>query len=452
MSANTVDNGLGDLQPASFRGVPFGVMKDEGRFGRSIALHEYPFKDKQWPEDIGRATRKFTIQGFLITDSLVYGGGDVNDQRMAMIGAVETLGPGTLIHPTLGRLQVSIPEDGLILSGELNAGTYAEFTLFCFEAGERTFPTASASQSDDAGSAADNIDSATSSDFMADVTGALQYGAFVVSIATQTARAWVGTLEMVAYDVTGIFNMAAQLPGQFGRFFNGALAGYAAPLPPQNAILTLEGLVTSGAQTRAQLVDAGAALVQAAAALEPSGPTPAAQAAISLLVAAATNPADGVRLLAQLAGFFPNLPNGPSVIGQASAEMQTAFATMLRRTTLAGLVRVAATYQPQSEADASNVRLTICGLLDAEALLAGDAGDDLSYMALTEAMGTVAAILDAAGAQLPPMQQFTFQRSQPSLVLAQRIYQDSTRADELVAEAAPPHPLFMPLSFMALSS
>lgn len=452
MSANTVDSGLGDLQPASFRGVPFGVNGDEARFGRSLAEHEYPFKDSQWMEDLGRGTRRFVIQGFLITDSLVYGGGDVQDQKEALIGAVETQGAGTLIHPSYGRLQVSVPEQGLIIYNRLDAGTYCEFAMLCLEAGEREFPSDSANQDEDALGAADDLDESAADDFFDDAEGPLGFGAFVGSVAVQTVTSWVDILDTVAGDVTGIFNMAASLIGPYGRFFNGALFGYSGIMALPGVIQTLESLVLSGTQTRAQIGADGDDLIAAAASLDPSQPAPVAQRCVADLVAACTNPADGVRLLTQLANFFPDYPNGPSVIGQASASMQTATGAMLRRAALAGLVRVAATYQPQSEADASQVRLAICDMLDAEAVRAGDTGDDASCTALARARGAVATILDDKGAQLPPMRQFTFAASMPALVLAQRLYQDPTRADQLVDEANPVNPLFMPKSFKALSS
>ena len=40
----------------------------------------------------------------------------------------------------------------------------------------------------------------------------------------------------------------------------------------------------------------------------------------------------------------------------------------------------------------------------------------------------------------------------PSLALAQRLYRDPDRADDLVARAAPAHPAFMPVRFKALSA
>jgi prophage DNA circulation protein len=43
-----------NLQPASWRGVPFAVEVDTYRGGRRIALHEYPYRDDPWLEDTGR--------------------------------------------------------------------------------------------------------------------------------------------------------------------------------------------------------------------------------------------------------------------------------------------------------------------------------------------------------------------------------------------------------------
>lgn len=443
---------LARIQPASFRGVPFGVVRGESSFGRGIALHEYPYRDTQWPEDMGRATRRFSIQGFLITNSLIYGGGNVIDQRAKLIAAAETKGAGTLIHPTLGRLQVSIPDQGLRVVEQLDGATYMEFTLACYEAGERTFPDASVSQSSSTADAANNVNAAASQNFQSSISSALQQGAQVIRTAVATADKWVGILNTVAFDATGIFNLAASLPGDFGRFFNGALAGYAQALVGPIVPLTLESLVFSGTQARADVQTAGDDLITACSDQEPDGPPAAAQAAAATLAAAIVNPADGIRLFTQLASFYPADVTGPSVVGVASATMQTAMGALLRRTSLAALVRVTQTYQPSSEDDASQVRLAVCDLLDQEALIAGDTGDDASYSALCAARGAVAADLDARGGQLPPMRQFTYAESLPSLVLAQRLYQDATRADQLVSEANPRHPGFMPLTFKALSS
>jgi prophage DNA circulation protein len=64
----------------------------------------------------------------------------------------------------------------------------------------------------------------------------------------------------------------------------------------------------------------------------------------------------------------------------------------------------------------------------------------------------VALDLATRGAALPASVQINTPAPQPSLVLAQRLYRDPTRADQLVVFADPVHPAFMPTSFGALAS
>ncbi len=92
-----------DLQPASWRGVPFSVEASELRAGRNTALHSYPFRDKApaWVEDVGLAPNATRITGFLV-------GEDVAAQQDRMLAAVQEYGTGELVHPMRGSLTGSI--------------------------------------------------------------------------------------------------------------------------------------------------------------------------------------------------------------------------------------------------------------------------------------------------------------------------------------------------------
>ncbi|WP_241167205.1 DNA circularization protein [Serratia marcescens] len=121
------------LQPASFRGVPFRVESDEGTFGRRVQTHEYPNRDKPYTEDLGRATRRFTISAYLIGDDYI-------DQRDRLIAAVDTPGPGTLVHPNYGEMAISV--DGEVrVSHSNNEGRMCRISFSFVEAGELSFPT-----------------------------------------------------------------------------------------------------------------------------------------------------------------------------------------------------------------------------------------------------------------------------------------------------------------------
>ena len=48
-----------------------------------VAVHEYPYRDTVWVEDLGRSARKFTLRGFLDTgQSGVQRGGCVQSAGM----------------------------------------------------------------------------------------------------------------------------------------------------------------------------------------------------------------------------------------------------------------------------------------------------------------------------------------------------------------------------------
>jgi prophage DNA circulation protein len=84
--------------------------------------------------------------------------------------------------------------------------------------------------------------------------------------------------------------------------------------------------------------------------------------------------------------------------------------------------------------------------------VAGDQGDDETYEALSTLRAAVVADLNKRGAGLSSIKTFSVSAPMPSLALAARLYRDPTRADELVAQANPVHPAFMPTTFKALAN
>jgi prophage DNA circulation protein len=440
------------LQPASLRGVPFAVLGSDSRFGRRVDPHEYPFRDKPWIEDLGRGTRKITLSGFLISDSGIYGGGDVLTQRDALVAAAETKGAGTLVHPTLGNLTVSIPDDGLTVTERWDRGRYFEITIECYESGDRVFPAASNNTAAGTNAAADQSDLATALDFVNSVRVAIARGAAVIKMAVRTVTGWVGMVTRLAGDATSLFNMLVDLPGQFGRYFPGRTTGFASSQLQPASTATVDSLIYTGVADRAAVALACSQLIEAAGAVDPTLAPPAAAAVAAALQAACANPADATRILAQLVNFYPSQNTSASNIGQAEATMQTAMGAVCRRSAIAAFARATALYQPSSSDDAAALRTAFSDVIDGEITIAGDNGDDNSYMALRALRAAVILDLNTRGASLPAMQTEKFATSLPALVTAQILYQDPSRTEELILEADPPHPAFMPASFKALSS
>lgn len=438
---------MSDLRQASFRGVPFAVTTNTARFGRRQAVHEYPFRDKPWIEDLGRGTRRFSINGFLITDSLVYGGGDVVDQRDRLIAAVEQSGPGKLVHPTLGELTVSV--ETVAITESWQNGRSFDIVLNVIEAGEKIFPSTATDTSAKVATSAAAADTAAAGDFAGNAVPVLGTGAAVLTHAQAAVGSWSATIANLGQDATSLFRLGSRLVGSYGRYFNDRnLGGFGVGL--LNAALgatTIADLVPVAAAARATL---GAALAFEASVLgelgvSASGPTDyaaAAQASTAALLATAANPADGLRLLEQLAGYAaPDV----SPIGGFIGDVH-------RRAAAVALARAASAYQPWSYDDAAAVRTAVTTVLDAEILAAGDQGDDASFSALRDLRVAAVQDLAARGANLARVILVTLPAPQPALVLAQRLYGDAGRADELVTAADPVSPLFMPTNFRALAA
>lgn len=441
------------LQRASFAGVPFGVQGGQIRVGRRNAVHEYPFKDGVWVEDLGRAARRITLTGFLVENG-VYGGGAVIAQRERMIAACESAGQSTLVHPTLGQLKVSLLESAF--TERWDHGRVFEISFSFMEAGERQFPAGEQSTGDQVSQTCTALDAAAGADFVTAATASLPMGAAVVDMAVSTTSNWGGIATSLASDATSLMNSAGVLQGSFGRFFGGRardITGTLASVFGANAS-TLAGLIAAGAMARGNVQTVVAALSAAAAALGVTtavGFAAMAQSVAAAVLAATTDPADGVRVLGSLSAFTPTAPTPTSAVGTAMATMQSACGDLFRRAAVTAVARSSSRYQPASYDDAVAVRSRVTALLDAEIQIAGDQGEDGTYNAMRAVRSAVAQDLTARGASLAALATIRTPRPMPALVLAQRVYRDASRSDELIVEADAVHPCFMPTSFRALA-
>jgi prophage DNA circulation protein len=89
-------------RPAKFRGVPFWVESAELSTGRRGPIHEFAQRNDAFPEDMGRATRSFPVEGHVV-------GAEYIAARDALLKALESDdGPGELVHPYFGTLRVVV--------------------------------------------------------------------------------------------------------------------------------------------------------------------------------------------------------------------------------------------------------------------------------------------------------------------------------------------------------
>ncbi|ENJ2294043.1 DNA circularization protein [Yersinia enterocolitica] len=444
------------LHPASFRGVPFAVMTAEGVFGRRQAIHEYPYRDTAWIEDLGRATRRLTIRGFLIQSSGLYTAPDVMTQRDSLIAACEMPDAGTLVHPTLGEMTVSIPESGLRLNEGAESGRVFEFTLTIIESGLRVFSiTSSADAVSSIQSSWFGLATKSVATFIATVKGEIRSVTQTIRTLKSTAAFWVNMVNSTTSEATNLGNVLRSTLGRdrYGRYnhgtVGGSVSGATASVSTQSDTTNLSALV---AQKMVVSVEGRASLVAATDALKEAttveGHANAALAVVNAILSSGASTLDLIRMMQELTSinddtFRPN----PSDNSTAAASYQLIIVLCA-----GAMVYAASQYQPESYDDAVDILTRVCDVVDGAALSAADSGNDEVYQALMDLRGSIVTLLQQTGANLSRVEIVNFNRSLPALNLANRLYQDARRGDALVKMAAPVHPAFMPIRFKALNS
>ena len=234
---------------------------------------------------------------------------------------------------------------------------------------------------------------------------------------------------------------------EYGRYASGRAAGYLQAAPTTG--LSIADLTAAAAAARATIAAAATAVSAAIAGLgvssTPQNLAAAVQAHVAALAAASVDPATRVRLLVALARYAPT---SPGVLTAASV----ALSTLYRLAAVSQLVLAGADYAPASYDDAVATRGTVTAAIDAELQVAGDTEADGVFAALRTLRQNVVLDLNNRGASLPRLHSLQSAMPQPDVVVAMRAYGDPDRTDELVTEADPPHPLFMPVDFLALVS
>lgn len=454
------------LHKASFRGVPFAVYGGDARYGRRLAVHEYPGRDKPYIEDMGRSTRRIRMSGFLVTDSFIYGGGSAIAQRDALVAAAEKPGPGELIHPTLGALTVSVPAEGLSVVERWDMGRYFEISFTFIESGDRLFPSVTSSGGTLLDKLAAALGLSAALDFVRKVIGGvtavinavegvIKFGKAIVGMVVGVIADFKVLVGRITRDVRNITSLAGLLTGDFGRYANGNVSSaLIKSKKAKNSSATMADLLAKNTENRAAVDTAMDNLVDAAANLDASSGdtfTRAVQSLMDALVVGIADPGNAIALLGPLATFTPPDFAGDGVIGSAKGVAQDATSALLRRSALSAIGKVVATYVPASYDEAISTMGVVTGFIDAEILVAGDAGDDESYSALLALRQSMVSVLTTTGATLPNLETFSFRTALPALVIANRLYQDPSRSEELIQQADPIHPAFMPTTLKALA-
>lgn len=387
------------LRPASFRGVPFQVDTTDLEAGRRSQLHEYPQRDKPYVEDLGRAARGLSFEGYVV-------GADYVEQANKLLAALEEAGPGTLVHPWFGSLTVSL-KDASRVSFDSSLGR-ARFTLSFVESGELSFPSASKSTGAASRIAAVDVQNASVADFAKRFTidGFQDFVSAAASGNITSVLAYVGGGSIPGLNVLGYANnVAGTLSSALGYLQNPTLLGWELA-----NMLGISSYASTGLRW-ASLVRSLVRLTSGTGISRPVAPsiyTPSRQQIYVNNVA--TNDLMRQSILAQAVG-------ASSLVGTpADTTPRIAHAEMMA------------------------VRDELTMALDAESLTASDA----VYESLQAARGTVWQDLTERARDSARLATLTPHETTPALVLAYDQYEDATRDSDIVARNAIRHPGFVP--------
>lgn len=380
-----------DLQPASWRGVPFGVRAAETESGRRWAVHELPFAENPVLEDVGRRARRWTIDAFVV-------GNDYNRKRDALQAACDKPGPGELIHPYLGSLQAVC--EGIRIRESSREGGLAQFQLTFVESG--------------APSAAEEVAGPELADEAAD----------------RTIEASGEELEQEA-QTEGVTQEAIDGLEEGTSLVEDALAG----------VEELEGElddVAAWTEDLASLADPYVALATA--------PFDIAQKFNTTLAKA--RGAIGARLAALdiFAGWlFQDSSSLDRPLARGAMELQAeknakAVVRHFKAVVAAEAVRTAANTEWESFEQATAMRATLLEGIDA---LAEGARTDALFRELLGLKSALSRTVPPPAEDLPRLKTVLPGRTVPSIVLAYEEYGNASREGTLVLRNRPPHPAFM---------
>ena len=387
------------LRPASFRGVDFHVEESGLEFGRRVQVHQYPQRDRAWPEDLGRAPRAITFTAFVVGDDYI-------QRAERLMAALETKGGGTLVHPEHGTMQATAGIQRVRYRRD-SLG-YAAFELSFTEAGDLIFPSAQVATQAASRIAADGLVTAAEDDFTASfsVDGVPD---FVVDGASADLRSMLKVLSVQAPGLE-----ALGLAEKVGAAADDIASAIESP------------------PTLARLITACLALTDLSDSAARWG------VVVQSLV----------RLAASAGLSRPAAPVVVTPSRQQAWANTEAINALARNTLLAQAVGVSSLLSPTVYDDVLTVRNGLDAAIEAEGLVAGDS----MYRPLQAARGAAWKDLTTRARGAARLRSYTPPAPMPALVVAYAVHGDATREAEIVERNHIRHPGFVPAQVLQVLS
>lgn len=408
-----------ELRPGSFRGASFWTEDADVSGGRRVVVHQYPFRNTPFVEDIGGRAESYNVNAYIAASVR-----DPNyiPARDALLKALRADGPGELLHPYHGTMTVQCVS---FVQGEAKErGGVAYFRLTFVEAGENQNPTGLENKP-------------------ARMTG-LSRSAMGLGKAN-----FLGNYQsrLIPDFVT---NSMAAILNEFGASVIGHGERYA--LNGQNndiasATAAFLAAIVEALDDEAETADIVIALVTAVAEAFESPCRKYRQfdgtyRAVGKRMANPL-PRESVAMLMEMTIYGETLPEvvGTTALRARQRANQTALIELIRHASLIEAARLAPFVDWKTYDVALDARDRLMTALEAAALAAADDG---LYQCLSDLRVLVAETVPPESAQLPSLIAYTTNRTTPALRLAYDEYDDAGRFEEIVDMNGIRHPGFIP--------
>lgn len=373
----------------SFRGVEFHTESSEGDIGRRVVIDEFPDKDEAASEDLGRKARSFTLAIFVL-------GPDWEQKRDALEAAFEKKGPGELVHPWRGTMNVALTN--CRPTENIAQGARQSWSVSFTVVGTQSQPSVRPDTVAVVDAASDKALEAVQDDF--DETFSVE-----------------DVQDYVEEDaVTQI---------------NGAL---------DSVISATKGMLPDMTVLPAFTSNAGKIISKVTTLLRtPTNLSSQITGQIAAIFGLGNSPLAAFNALKKLFGY-----KAGSVSRTTSSRIQqdnnrTAVASLVRQTAVIEAARATSSIEFESQNQAVDIRDTVISAIDTEQLTASDN----VFVALSDLKTAVISDINTRALDLSKLVAYTPKSTLPAVVLAYRLYGDANRDEEIVTRNSIAHPGFV---------
>lgn len=410
---------MSTLRLASFRGVPFQVSTDDLEVGRRLKVWEFPNRDRPFIEDMGEKAITYSVRAYIAEDALI-------GRQKALMSACRRRGPGTLTLPTDGSQRVRCKSARR--THEKDKLGFIAFQLEFVEAGLGLSASPVALLERLVSVAVTGAITSIADAFLREYN-LIRQDDWVIASSVARIQDWAETVDTLRSDM----NLTTDALGTVGRlvetFHDDALTLSKDGADTVSITQTALGL-TSETANGGTIVTRAYEIVEA---LREGSVTE-------------QDAFEGLEVIAE----YSTDETRPAAVGKSGArdeENLEALNSMFRRLALSEMAVAGAEADWGDREKAVNARATVAEIFENE--LHNARGRTSVYQSLSEVRNKSIKAISSKLADLDPVVVVESAAVMPSIVWAYRLYEDATRATDLISRNRIAHPSYMPTEFEA---